>query len=476
MTPHTATLTTLALAGLLFACGGGGGSGGGGGGSCGALLAAAPGGGAAVPLEAVGNEVVLQLQSSAIDIDDLASDFGLTRLSQFGSRPIHRLRIAAGVDVEAVVAQLVADSARVRYAEPNLVGAAPESRRCSVWTIGEASQFAAQWAPQALRLDAAQALSSGVSAGGERVRVAVLDTGVDLAHPALSGRLARTAGGALLGRDFVDDDASPTEVGGGADVGFGHGTHVAGLVGLVAPQARIMPVRVLDRGGQGNAWVLAEGLLWAIDPDRDPLTDDGAHVVNLSLGTLRPTRLLEDVVRLASCDFDDDDDEGLADAGFDDDRARCAARHGAVVLAAAGNSGSATEAQYPAAEAQNVPGALAVTASTEDRRLADFANRGPWVQVAAPGEGLTSAIPGGGYGVWSGTSMAAPLAAGTAALVMATESAPDPAGQAGLRRWTPLDIAKRLSDRSAKLCGDTSLRQIDAYAAVTDGSAPDPDC
>jgi hypothetical protein len=422
------------------------------------------------PAQRASSEVVLQLRPGA-NIDDIASAYGLTPLAQFGRRPIHRLRIAAGAAVDAVVDDL-RDDARILYAEPNLESETPEGRRSSVWAIGEASAYTAQWAPQALRLPQAHAVSRGA-----RVRVAVLDTGIDADHPALRDRLARRGDGTLLGRDFVDDDATPAEAPSGA--AFGHGTHVAGIVALAAPRARIMPLRVLDAAGQGNIWVLAEALLWAVDPDGNPATDDGAHVINLSIGGLQPTRLLEVVTRLASCDVDDDDDEDdFEDAGFDDDRSRCERRHGAVVMAAAGNGGSETEEQFPAAEAARVPvpGALAVTASNEARRLWRGANRGDWVQIAAPGDGITSAIPGGRYAVWSGTSMATPLAAGTAALVMATSPAPDPQTYAGLRRWAPADLAKRVGDRSARLCGDTSLRQVDAYAAVTDASGLDPDC
>ena len=114
-----------------------------------------------------------------------------------------------------------------------------------------------------------------------------------------------------------------------------------------------------------------------------------------------------------------------------------------------------------------MPGSLAVTAHTPQRTLASFANRGPWVEIAAPGESIISTFPGGGYATWSGTSMASPLAAGTAALVLA--SLPDPRGV------LPLDITTRLLARSAPLCG-TTLRKIDAAAAATDTQAPETPC
>jgi subtilisin family serine protease len=450
------TSTALALVLLLAACGGGDsgapppGGGDGGGGSAG-----------------IDADVVVQLRSGA-SVTTLADRYGLEIVDRFGRRPIWRLRAAAGADVDGIVGALRDDGA-VQFAERNEDTETPEGRRRNpVWAVGgDAGEYASQWAPQAIRLAAAQTVSTGAG-----VRVAVLDTGIELTHPALAPKLARRPGGALLGRDFVDDDADPAETGGSGDAGWGHGTHVAGLVALVAPGARLMPVRVLDNAGRGNAWVLAEALAWAVDPDGDPATDDGAHVINLSLSTLRSTALLQTVTALAACTFDDDDDE-FEDPGFDADRDRCARRHAAVVTAAAGNGASETTQEFPAAE--NVPGLLSVAASTESHGIADFSNRGSWIRVAAPGEAIVSTVPGAAWGVWSGTSMAAPLAAGGVALLLATlPPSGDPALPAP-RQWDTELAAKRLADRSAALC-DTSLRRIDLAAALADVSAVDPPC
>ncbi|WP_374676151.1 S8 family serine peptidase [Ideonella sp.] len=407
----------------------------------------------------VAQEVILQSRPG-VSIDGLAAAYGLTLVDQFGSRPIWRARVADGGSVEAVVQALTAD-ARVVYAEPHVEHQAPESRHNVVWAIGGSqAEWAAQWAGPAMRLERAHRRATGAG-----VTVAFLDTGADLDHTALAGRWARRADGSLLGRDFVDDDADPREAGSRADPGYGHGTHVAGLIALAAPAARLMPVRVLEPSGQGNAWVLAEALLWAVDPDGDPRTADGAGVVNLSLGTTRPTRLLDQAVELATCSDDDDDepDDGYDGPGFEADAQRCDAQGGAVVLASAGNDGATKPRVYPAAEAAE--GKLAVAASTRKRRLASFSNRGAWVEVAAPGDRIMSTVPGDAWGVWSGTSMAAPLAAGVAALVRQT--VPD---------WKAVDVTKRLIDRSAALCGTVALRQIDAAGAVWDEQPPPPVC
>ena len=411
-------------------------------------------------------DLVLQLRRGA-SIGPVAARHGLRVLGQFGQRPIYRVQVAAGLSADTVLAAVQQDS-DVRFAERNVASQTPEGRRNSVWLIGgDARAYATQWVPPSLNLPAAHGLSTG-----RGVRVAVLDTGIDLQHPALASRLARRTGGSLLGYDFVDGDATPAEAGSRDDPGFGHGTHVAGLVALAAPGARLMPVRVLDAQGRGNVWVLAEALAWAVDPDGRPGTDDGAHVINLSLGTTAPTELLTLAVNLATCQFDDDDDD-FQHPGFDADRQRCANRFGAVVASAAGNSGSDAEKQYPAAE--DVKGTLSVAASTAAHRIAGFSNWGSWVKIAAPGEAVVSTVPGGGWGTWSGTSMAAPLVAGSAALLLATVPKDGTPGQPTPRQWTGEDVMKRLTDRSAGLC-DSSFRQIDAWAAVADQQAADKPC
>jgi subtilisin family serine protease len=253
------------------------------------------------------------------------------------------------------------------------------------------------------------------------VRIAVLDTGVDLTHPALAGHL-------LPGFDFVDFDSDPSEVGNLTIGPYGHGTHVAGIIALVAPEAKIIPVRVLNQQGLGNTWVLAEALAYAVDPDGNPKTKDGADVINLSLSTARRTRLLDDLL-----------DRVCSDSTL-------------VVVAAAGNTGDFTE-EYPAAE--GVGGLIAVAASTDTDKLAWFSTRGSWIRVAAPGDGITSTVPGGMYGTWEGTSMAAPFVAGSAALVHA--------------RWPTLrntKIVDQITKTAARIDGPVPVR-LDLRSTLT---------
>jgi subtilisin family serine protease len=429
-------------------------------------------------------EMLVRLRSTAA-LGPLLLKYELSLVSQFGARPIYRLKGIGLADVHRKIGAMALEP-NVLSVEPNFAHSSPEARRNNAsaigtpqaytaqwalpvldaegvgnaealrnnaWAIGTPQAYIAQWAPQSLRLPEAHRLTVGAG-----VRVAVLDTGVDRTHPALAGRL-------LAGFDFVDFDADPSEVGSSLNISFGHGTHVAGLVALVAPGAQIMPLRVLDAEGVGNAWVLVEAMLYAVDPDHNPMTDDGAHVINMSLGSTNRTQLLDSVVKLAACAIPaamGEPANDFTDPGYNADKDRCASSSGAVIVAAAGNDGTDAIRQYPAAERSY--GLLAVGASNADARLAALSNFGSWVDLAAPGEGITSSVPGGGYGTWSGTSMAAPLAAGTAALVRALN--PDMQAK---------NLARRLVQLSSALCG-TSLRQVDAAAAVLNVMPPDNGC
>lgn len=394
---------------------------------------------------AVPGEILVKLRSGDA-IAPLLNKYGLTLKSRFGTRPIFRLGIGPLADVGAVIEALKLEP-EVLIAERNAVNGSPEARKNRVWAIGTAQDYARQWAPEALRLEQAHQISIG-----RGIRVAVLDTGVDRSHPLLAGRLTR-------GFDFVDADADPSEVGSTADLGFGHGTHVAGIIATAAPGAIIMPLRVLDAQGQGNDWVLAEAMLYAVDPDGNPATDDGAQVINLSLGSADRTQILDSIARLASCSFPAIPDplepkDDLSDPGYNGDRARCSEQRGAAILAAAGNDGGPAK-EYPAAE--GAYGLAAVSASTERRRLAPFSNFGSWVHLVAPGDAITSSVPGGGYGTWAGTSMAAPWAAAGAALVMSARP-----------EISPKDVVRQLVRTASPLCGGASLRQLDPLAALTD--------
>jgi subtilisin family serine protease len=239
--------------------------------------------------------------------------------------------------------------------------------------------------PQALRVSR-----------GQGVLIAVLDTGAELTHPMLQGHVAG-------GYDFVDSDVDPSESTYGVDVdgdGFvdearGHGTHVAGVVSVVAPDAHLLIVRVLDSEGRGDMMNVARGIRWAVA--------NGARAINLSLGGLSRS----DAVELA-----------LTEAGD----------AGVACVVAAGNEGGPIPVEYPASSHN----ATAVAAIDANDVLAPFSSYGLFVDICAPGVDVRSAYIDGGYALWSGTSMSAPWVTGGVALVLAAH--PDLTGKQAVAR------------------------------------------
>ena len=229
---------------------------------------------------------------------------------------------------------------------------------------------------------------------GRGVVVAVLDTGVDPLHPLLASRLRG-------GYDLVADDSAPIDETDGddgdgdgrIDEAFGHGTFIAGILAQLAPEASIMPIRVLDADGRAELYAVIDAIDLAVEADVD--------VINMSFGIL-----------------------GKGKSKALDQALKRAHKAGIVVVAAAGNTGESDE-HYPAA-AKNV---IAVTALGADGTLlAPFSNHGKWVHVAAPGVGIVSAVPGGGYAKWAGTSMATPVVSSLGGLLV--DYAPDKNGKA----------------------------------------------
>ncbi len=219
-------------------------------------------------------------------------------------------------------------------------------------------------------------------ATGEGVRIAVLDTGFDEDHPLLEPVLDSGVdvvdGHSNVGdwRNRIDDDGD-----GLIDEAHGHGTYVAGVIAQIAPGATIIPIRVLEADGVGSLHSVIDGI--------DEAIARGADVINISFGTSTDSRALKDAVKRAT------------DAGI-------------VVVAAAGNNGS-DDKQYPAAYSR----VIAVSAyAPDDARLAGFGNYGDWIDVSAPGVNIRSSRPGGGMGIWSGSSLAAPIVSAQVALLI----------------------------------------------------------
>lgn len=256
-----------------------------------------------------------------------------------------------------------------------------------------------QWGLLALRAEEAWGTTRG-----DGVTVAVLDTGVDDAHPDLSGQVL--PGTDLIGMGAGRGDRAWARHGtamASIIAGHGHGpSRGEGVLG-VAPQAKILPVRViLEEGDPGRAkareskgGALAEGIRWA--------ADHGADVINLSLG--------------------DDSDSAHHEAG-EDEAVQYALAKGVVVVASAGNGGETGDrVSYPAA----YPGVIAVTAVDRRGKKARFSTSNWYATVSAPGVDVVIADPDRDYYEGWGTSAAAAFVSGAAALVKAAHPELSPA-------------------------------------------------
>lgn len=340
----------------------------------------------------VSRQVVVELKPGGT-VGHVNRKYGTRTISKLpGGGKIYLLKTPRRANPAKLARRIAADG-RVLYAEPNFRTGTPEgSARHNARPGGtpapssDPATYRSQYAVDALNLSGAHANNRG-----EGSVVAVIDTGVQADHPELASRV-------VAGRDFVDGDGYPADSGNGRDDDrdgtvdemVGHGTHVAGIVALAAPEADIMPIRALDTEGRGTTFGIARAIRFA--------TNNDADVVNLSLGSSRETELLESLIG-------DDDDDGSGRAVF---------------VAAAGNDANAIE-QFPAAE----DGAIAVASVDGEKKRSDFSNSGGWVTVAAPGTDIHAPFPTSRYAMWSGSSMATPFVAGQAALIKSARPAAD---------------------------------------------------
>jgi subtilisin family serine protease len=382
----------------------------------------------------------------------LGSQFpGVQVIDEVPGRQIHLVQYGLGRNqttamVETALAGLIANQT-ILWGELNYGAQTAEGKTDSLWvsqlTIGN-DQYANQYAFDLIGLDLAHTKSRGYG-----TVVAVLDTGIDATHPALAGRVL--AGGLSLvgslspnvevidGID-ADNDGNPAEM-------HGHGTFVAGLIAAVAPDAKLLSVRVLDDDGYGDLFRITKAMFWAID--------QGADVINMSLGSTYKG-------------------QGAEDAAFE------AELLGIAIVAAAGNQNLEKPREYPACDSHVV----GVAATNWIDLKAPFSNYNDRLALSAPGDTLIlgsgaadpskaiiSTIPGGGYAFWEGTSLSTALVSGTIALVRAQHPEwPTPA--VPLAQIVPT-VLGTIGSTSAPLDGDNpayegllGVGRIDAGAAV----------
>jgi subtilisin family serine protease len=298
--------------------------------------------------------------------------------------PLYLLQVPAGQDDDALLMQMEADLGNVFFCvEHSWRSETPEGTRQMVVAAvgGTITDYLDQELVQRLHLAEAH---SRVTGSG--VVVAVLDTGVMADHEAF--------GDAILpgGYDFIDNDADPSDLANGIDddtdglpdEGAGHGTLVVGIIHLVAPDAMILPVRVLDDEGRGSTFTVAKGIRYAVA--------QGADVINLSLGLTVHSGIIAHEL--------------------------AAARLATVAMvSAAGNLGVDTVQFYPASDMK----VLMVAALDSSDVKAPFSNYHAKVAVSAPGVGIYGPFYDGAYAIGAGTSFATPFVTGECALLWSLE-------------------------------------------------------
>lgn len=299
---------------------------------------------------------------------------------QIGDSGYFVLRAAPNRDADEFLRRLLADR-RVDAVEPSRWVTVPEIRGDQLmfaFDVGpDPAGYVNQLAYSQVNLGGAHAVATG-----RGVTVAVLDTGVNAAHPDLAGRCVPgyNAINPLLPPDDVPDPPdAEISVMGIAGAGVGHGTMIAGLIAVVAPECSIMPVKVLSGDGTGTVEDVVEGIVWAVR--------SGAQVLSISFGTPGVSEAIERAIKFAR-------------------------RSGVVVVASAGNDNNDIP-HIPAA----LKGVISVSSVEEDNVKSPYASYGSSVDLVAPGSGIRSTFWDGGYATWSGTSFAVPFVSGAAALL-----------------------------------------------------------
>ena len=235
----------------------------------------------------------------------------------------------------------------------------------------EAERERINWAERLLKMPAVWNRTKGVG-----VKVAILDTGIDIDHPDFNGAIVAT-------RDFTGDGIEDIN---------GHGTHVAGIIGArhngigfvgVAPECKLIIGKVLSNSGSGRYSWIADGIRWA--------TDNGAQIINMSLGGPGSTKGLYEAIHYALY-------------------------KGVIICVAAGNEGSLFENSigFPG----RYGGVITVASHDRNGNRSGFSSSGGEIDFMAPGSNIWSTYKDGRYAELSGTSMATPFVSGICALIL----------------------------------------------------------
>ena len=289
---------------------------------------------------------------------------------------------------------------------------------------------------------------------GQGAVIAIIDTGVDGSHPFITSHIwqdhrenGEVPGDGVdddhdgliddsQGWDFVDNDPNPTEQAADpATTVAGHGTFIAGLINMLAPDAILMPIRAFSQAGESDEFTVAEAIKYA--------TDHGASIINMSFGSYDDSDVLRDAISYA-------------------------AQQNVVLIAAMGNEGTDEHPLYPARLNDDVMGIAAIDYAGLKTY---FSNYGTYASVSAPGLQLVSLYPGGAFAVWSGTSFSTPLASAEAALI--TAATQDTRPVAGIIEATAVNIDNLNPDYAGEL-GSGKINPLNALKSLITDSAIKP--
>jgi subtilisin family serine protease len=348
---------------------------------------------------------------SRTDLDSMRARFGMTMLELIPGIDVYRMRLPPGMSANAMIANCTLD-ARCQYVEPNYLGGGGD-------VIPDDPHFPVQWHHHNegqtsgvfdADIDAVEGWQ--IASGRSSVVVAVLDTGIDFAHPEFQGRV-------LPGYDFVNQDDDPQ-----AD--HPHGVLVAGILAANAGNgfgvagvdhgASLLPIKVLDSRNVGTTSALAQGLIYAA----------GAHVINMSLINYPLSQTLLSALQFAR------------DAG-------------SVLIACAGNGGIGNADQSgPGAS----PLTISVGATDHTDARAPFSATGVALDVVAPGLGVATVSPDGSDAAanFNGCSAATPIASGIASILLSV----DP-------RLTHDDVQTVLQESADDLAGGEDAQEWDEF-------------
>jgi subtilisin family serine protease len=333
----------------------------------------------------VPGHIVIRVQPG-VDINRLASDYNTKIIDHASGTDLYTFAVPV-TTTETAFAATVGGDARVVYAEPDHYAVSPE-------VSGEPFHFAFDLSTRPptfansasyVQINIAALSPPGrvkappPLATGAGIVVAVLDTGVTFTHPDLRFHL-------LPGFNAVHPGQPPVDVADGiVNYEVGHGTMVAGIIVRLAPQALVMPVRVLNGDGSGTMFDVVKGVRYA--------TTHGARIINMSFGSSIKSSALNDAL----------DEAELA---------------GIILVASAGNDN--TNQVNPPTVSR---GTISVAALESNNQKSPYSNFGSFVRVSAPGSNIRSTYANGGYASWSGTSFAAPFVSAEAALILSMRPA-----------------------------------------------------